>query len=485
MADKSALVGGLSVLADSSLKTDMSAQAFPIAAALDTGLGSALGLGKDLSKAGADALASIGDSLGGEIGSMIGDIVGDVAAVVPVVGPFLKVMASLIGDMFKRPDYAAQCTAFFDAYHPLASGGTLQGLVPADIFARIYNGIGPTGNVPPEVSIIKPTAGMYPSAMGMSLRTVTEGWPIDEYDFDYAGLWSRMGPLMTQAGAGNWRPEYGSAFGFDQKTWKGWNRANFDKALSRGFRKSVDADNVAAAVEWMTSPKAASDWASIPGGGKAKGLPKAWIDRFTKLRRAIQADEKKLGSDGGAAYWIIYIDLFNQAIQRQYLSWPFIEWLLWRRLQDSWSGQAMEFAGADASEAVDSDRLRIAEIRRLFDKIAYVGKAGKPYSPLVTAFGDQPCPSMVMNQIKSLINGWNDTIHPYYAQGQAKLADMETAARAAAVQGVQSRSGAKGVSASTSATGINPLWVLGGSAAFGGLALFALSHMHKDKDWRN
>ena len=64
-------VSGLSVLADPSLKDDLSKPAIALATALDQGLGQALGLGKSLTEAGTD---------------LVVNLVGDVASVSAEVG---------------------------------------------------------------------------------------------------------------------------------------------------------------------------------------------------------------------------------------------------------------------------------------------------------------------------------------------------------------------------------------------------------------
>lgn len=47
--------------------------------------------------------------------------------------------------------------------------------------------------------------------------------------------------------------------------------------------------------------------------------------------------------------------------------------------------------------------------------------------PPTWIWGKDPCPRMVAQNIRALVESWQRSVHPYYRQGQAKLAEPERA----------------------------------------------------------
>jgi hypothetical protein len=147
---------------------------------------------------------------------------------------------------------------------------------------------------------------------------------------------------------------------------------------------------------------------------KAKGLPLDWIDRFRRLRRAIE--KSGTGSDGGVALWLVYQDLLVSAFDRRYLTANYIEFLFSRQARAAnkyiteeltspkWFSSDQLFRHNPDDQVIESD-----------DIIA---------APPTWIWFEDPCPHMATKMVTDLVDKWRRTIHPKYAQGQKRMASL-------------------------------------------------------------
>jgi len=398
-------VSGLAVLADPSLKDDLSKPALALATALDQGLGQALGFGKGLTEAGIDAVANLVSDIAA-VSADTAEIVGGLMQAVPIlgqlVGVVLKVMTFSLGQS-KTP--AQHCQEWQRLYAAVPTGSVLGGgggqpFVPADYFARIVDATGrnlareeerdavrDTG-YPVHGGIITPSDRKYRSLLGMALMLVTEGTLIDENDLSDAdwmtgkppsfnpgnppyaiGLIDKSKPRLEGTHAVRSDVTYAAdllELLADPSMGGAPDITKFPVALKTIYRREVRDWYEALAKTWHkgTEDWGAGDSAKNDKGRKKRGLPRAWRRRFRGLRRGIESLHHK--GDGGTGLWIIYMDLLASAYRRGYLSRDFVYWNI----------------------LVDNNL---------------------------------PCAESLADTMTQMATNWSHTIKPYYTQGQAKI----------------------------------------------------------------
>ena len=162
-----------------------------------------------------------------------------------------------------------------------------------------------------------------------------------------------------------------------------------------------------------------------------RGLPQGWRDRFRRLRRGIEASwagalPRGATSDGGAALWIAYLDLLARAFDRQtgYLTWNFAEFLFARQLP--FARRRYAFAGQDrhAWHALIEPLLRKRRAADYLDDTELVA------APPTWIWGEDPCPRLVVGNLRGIVENWQHSVRPYYQQGKVKVAELEREARA-------------------------------------------------------
>ena len=358
-------VSGLAVLADPTLKDDLSKPALALATALDQGLGQALGLGKGLTDAGLDAVTSIVGDIASASADTI-EIVSGLMQAIPIFGQLLgvvlKVMSLSLGQS-RTP--AQRCNDWQRLYAAVPTGSVLGGgggqpFVPADYFARIVDSTGKhlareeereaarNNGAPVYAGLIAPSDRKYRSLLGMALMLVTEGTIIDENDLSHADWMTGKPPSFNPA-----HPPY--AIGLIDRPKPRVDGKHIEKAdvtysadlpkllanpalngmpdirklpdaLKTIYRRQVRDYYEALAKIWHngTEDWGASTAAKNDKNRKKRGLPRPWRTRFRGLRRGIESLHLK--GDGGTGLWIIYMDLLASAYQRGYLSRDFVYW---------------------------------------------------------------------------------------------------------------------------------------------------------------
>lgn len=421
VASTNPTVEALGVVIDPDVQKDLSPPVAQIAQALDNGIGSAIGISGSLSSAGIGKLADVASQLSGDIADTVGDaasdIVSDLASAVPVVGAivaaFIKILTLALGG---GPSGQEQCQDLFAFYKAPQTGSILAGgpSVPADMFARAIDvskqtasGLSAPGDYLPAsvnsplgggsaVSLfaesitgngmwpLKPGDNLFRSALGMALMQITEGYPIDPTDLTSRDWASPTGQqilnvhrLDIKGGSTN---DTGKTYGEKFKPVRA--RQAFEQSVDDNYELMVNAWHQNADIP-------DSDvWAADSPYHKRRGLPKAWRERFRKLRRGIENQWKRRG-DGGVGLWVIYIDLFVRAYERGYLSEPFVTYILQRM--------------RDVSGVVRGENKWISTLP-------------------VFLWGDDPCPAMIADTINGEVLQWRDAVHPYYTEGQRSLA---------------------------------------------------------------
>jgi hypothetical protein len=450
------VVRGLSATVQADMLADLSPPARVLVTALDTGVGIAAGLGKPLSSAAESAVADMVTSLPDDMASTVAEVASDVAAFIPVFGPILKGLMTVVSALvsaFKGPDSGAECQSLFSVYAPKGTGSIDMGTVPADLFALKHSvglwytdgrgasaeddaravilderlahagSIHFSGTLPgnPQKMVpwlsggewVRPTVPFGPSrcrsALGMALMQITEGCIYDVRDIEHAFVEAEAHPptagekalAMSSDGGGMYIESGLTHLGQLQllaDTDAERRRIATPAAVRALWGKALDRDN-------RLAPK---QWAHAHPDDKPRGLPARWVARFRRLRRAIEASG--YGSDGGVALWLAYQDLLVSAFDRGYLSDEYVEFLFARQgaaanktwgAHPSWFSADQLFGRNPDQQIVESDNITAAP-------------------PTWIWFGD-PCPHMVTKMVLGLVDRWRRTIHPEYAQGQAKL----------------------------------------------------------------
>jgi hypothetical protein len=440
-AESADLVRGIAATAQADMLADLSPPARVLVTALDVGAGFAVGLGKPLTGVAESVLSDAVSALGDDVAGVVAEVASDVAVLIPVIGPVIKGVAMIIQALvnaFKGPDSGAECQSLFSVYAPRGTGAADMSVVPADIFARrhsvgrwytegrganaddsaterkldraiVYRGLA----VAPPMShtltaTLSGSSGLRPmvpfgparcrSALGMALMQITEGSIVDVREIERVFALSEKHPskslhttrLAALQGLAQTAEEQALV-----KT-PAAVRALWGRALAR--------DNRLAPMQWARlHPKDAP-----------RGLPPAWVNRFRRLRRAIE--RSGYGSDGGVALWMMYQDLLVSAFDRGFLTPAYVEFLFTRQAPAAnkvWFTKAAWFS-SDALFQRNSDEQIVASD----DIIA---------APPTWIWHDDPCPHLVAKVVLGLVERWRSTIHPRYAQGQERLRQLGVA----------------------------------------------------------
>jgi hypothetical protein len=437
-AETTDLVRGIAATAQAEMLADLSPPARVLVTALDVGAGFAVGLGKPLTGVAESVMADIVSSLGDDVAGVVAEVASDVAAFIPVIGPVIKgvtMVVQAIINAFKGPDSGAECQSLFSVYAPKGTGAADMAVMPADLFTRthsvgrwytegrgshakddvaarqadhmlVYRGvpIAPPGSRKPIASLsgnsgLRPMLPFGParcrSALGMALMQVTEGCIYDVRDIERVFALSEKHPSkvvgMTRLQA------------LQQLAETDQERALVatPAAVRALWGKALERDNRLAPLQWAKAhPKDAR-----------RGLPPAWINRFRRLRRAIE--RSGYGTDGGVALWLAYQDLLVSAFDRGYLTPAYVEFLFARQTAAAskmWLTSAKWFS-SDQLFGHNTDQ----EITERDDLTA---------APPTWIWHDDPCPHMATKVIVDLADKWRHTIHPRYAQGQERLRQL-------------------------------------------------------------
>jgi cysteine desulfurase len=403
-------IATLTVLADPTLKTDLSPPALALATALDSGIGSALGLGKSLSAVGADALAQLAGDVAGTLASSAADILGSTLEAVPLLGQVFSGLMKLYESFGTQRTAAEHCQLYLSGYAAVPTGSLLAGggFVPADYFAREHSAKVPRTNAadPPPwpLTWIAPSDGLFRSALGMALMQATEGSVIDPFDLTdadwlsgdlpawnpgagpYAGLLERIAPeaflkRLREAQS----TDKVSLSAIRRLTWADHVDASYDRAV---ILWRMGADVASLDAPRGVSATVRTDPASDPRAGK-RGLRRPARRRFQALRRGIEAAHRRPG-DGGAALWILYMDLLATAFHKDQLSVPFL-------VHQMAAGTQVGGPGMDA---------------------AYW------------------CAGTFAESIGSLASAWRHTVEPSYSAGKEAVANLRVGGSTAPVDSV-------------------------------------------------
>jgi hypothetical protein len=468
----SAIASAVASAGHSETMKELSPMAGALATAVDTGLGSAMGLSTSLSQAGAEAAQEVASSLAETVGSSVADVVGNVVEAVPILGAFIKAAISLVelGSQGWPPgeNPSQECQQLFSNFPPQKSGSMLAGgqSVPADFFANVNPlaqfWLGPAAEpsklaalqkdiaskhlswyavagfmfgsafddtVRPSVTsslvdpAMPPTVPFYlsgplkcRSTIGMALMQITEGQAIDLDDIDWNQMLTSVRKINDENRKGAGKEQFKDAKQV---------RTMWEAAVERDAKILVEG------------------WRKVHPQDKA-GLPKAWRERFKTLRRGIEGSywpNTKTPTDGGVALWITYIDLFAQAYAKGYLNDGFVEFIFGRQTLSMPHWQPgmgdLFFNQADSAHAVVWKNLWLTLNARLLGTAAVADKdyvAGNTSAaPFTWIWFQDPCPRNATFQVRQLVESWGNTTRPHYTMGKAKVAEILSQAKAAAV----------------------------------------------------
>jgi hypothetical protein len=417
------IVTALALLGNQRTVADLSPPARVLVGALDVGVGEALGLGSAVSEASAEAIAGLAAEITTSLGETIADIVGSVAEAIPLVGPFIKAMTSVITfALGSGESSAASCSRFFTTFKPTPTGSMLAGgpLVPADIFARTHGIERWYTDKPEDFASVReglaPVWSFAPftfrrrflpcgpldcrSALGMALMQITEGCIVDLRDID----WKLATEVARGLADADELPHLADG-----------------RAVRRLWGRALERDARIASLQW----------AKLHPQDAKRGLPKGWRDRFRRVRRGIEACgagalPPGTTSDGGAVLWIAYLDLLARAFEPAtgYLTWEYVEFLFAR--QRHLADRRYDFKGA-ARHAWH--KLNEPLLHKLAGR-EYLADTDLVAAPPTWVWGDDPCPRMITENLRGIVENWQHSVHPAYQQGKAKLDQLDRDARA-------------------------------------------------------
>jgi hypothetical protein len=131
-------------------------------------------------------------------------------------------------------------------------------------------------------------------------------------------------------------------------------------------------------------------------------------------------------SDGGAVLWIAYLDLLARAFEPAtgYLTWEYVEFLFAR--QRHLAERRYAFKG-DARHAWH--KLNEPLLHKLAGR-EYLADTDLVAAPPTWIWGDDPCPRMVAENLRGIVENWQHSVHPAYQQGKTKLDQLDRDARA-------------------------------------------------------
>lgn len=397
----------LAALADPGLKSNLSTPAIALASAMDQSIGMAMGLGKGLSEAGTDKIASMAGDMTSNLG-LSAEVLSATADAVPAVAALVKVAIGFVNAGLASTKTSSEyCREWQIRFAPKPSGSMLtasgQPFVPADYFRRdIYAGTkrlgaeSSKGDYPTWNGIITPSDRLYRSLLAMGLMTILEGTAIDPRDLSDAD-WrtghrpavNASDPPYAQSLLSMRRPKidgdsivsgdvpyskhfFGLLYGREKQNWTLSMRKTYDLATN-------DQYNVFRAL-WHKGThgnEAGSNYgiwhrALIDIQRQKRGVPEDWRRRFRRIRRGIEALWGR--GDGGAALWVLYLDLLASAFRKGYLTRDFCAWQ------------------------------------------AYALSMGA-----MSTYAHIPCHEQLADQIAALVSNWQNTIDPKYDAGRQKI----------------------------------------------------------------
>jgi cysteine desulfurase len=334
-----------------------------------------------------EALHAPLESLTGLAAPVAADVlqqVGDLVAAVPMVGQFAAVAMKILDVLLNAGDANRRTLDTVSAgwvarLQPRGSGSVLgEGrVVPADVFVHGFRfadafetgaaaegvrresggraSLSPDHKYNPKTNGWVVGAEQYPSALGQALAVLTEGAPVDESAVDFGYL-----ARMVQA-IGPWQPT---------------------EQLARVMGASATYPTDAGSWRQMVGKNYEVCCESIP----MPGVPVRRRAQFTALRREIARAWRRPG-DGGAALWLVYLDLLAAEYRAGHLT-------------------------------PDGSITALGLIPRIF-----LGGHAPFWQPL-WGFETQRGPYMTTrqaDQIRDLVAQWGDAVAPSYSAGKAKI----------------------------------------------------------------
>src|SRR6185369_4573552 len=103
--------------------------------------------------------------------------------------------------------------------------------------------------------------------------------------------------------------------------------------------------------------------------------------------------------------------------------WDFVEFIFAR--QARFASKSYPFRGPEAI----AWHLAVEPLLQRRPDKEYVDDDGLIAAPPTWIWGEDPCPRMVTTTLRGLVENWQHSVHPYYQQGQAKVAQIEQDAR--------------------------------------------------------
>jgi hypothetical protein len=299
----------------------------------------------------------------------------------------IKIVSALAGaaDANKAASRSL-CEQIQGNYPITGSGSILAGsdVVPADYFARKIN----------DGGIWVQGAPKLPSFFGMTLCLALEGAPVDGGAVD----WNALNKNHAAPGSGGITSAGWVALR-DNPIVAGLYDSNPGlKAPSdaAGFQKLIEANIKAQDDAYRNQHPEAK--------GAQLGPSAARRAQFRLLRQAIDASYRPATgtrSDGGAALWILYLDLLREEWKQGHLTGPWLAWVLARR-PAAYEVQIMTGPWGDETTYATGQ--------------------------------DQGCASQAANQILNLAQQWDRAVDPRYTQGQEKLAEVQAQAQQVAIK---------------------------------------------------
>jgi hypothetical protein len=350
------------------------------------------------------------------IAEALGMSMADLSESIPMVGQALAVVFKIIDGLLHASEFNERqetqtCTYLQDIFKATGTGSILGGgsIVPADIFAPVhkmidsysgdwlkyaqeaaasqYSGVGleidRKGNPMSSGPVLGCSA--YCSTFGQALMLLTEGAQVDVEDIDFK--WLRA---LDKKYPGIKPRPYVLLFTNDDDDDPFSDKVKPYPTSGRAWSKMAEET-----IEITDKPF------SILLGGKKVGIEPHRRKQLQKIRRAIRESYRPGAygdkSDGGAAMWLVYLDILRDLVKTGAIPPEYISYVLVRR----------QYAYVPLKG---------------FGTVLF-GWNPKYLAP--TQSGLHTCAANATNQILAAVQQWDNSAAPRYAQGQAKIDDIK------------------------------------------------------------